>query len=289
MSSRRKAKESSSFWTMSIGGTRSKGADDAVAPELFAPTLPGVNLLPTRVRESIEIRKSRTVLLALIAILAAASYGLWWMQSGTIERAQEQLAVAQKLNAELTDQVAALAPAKQFYAEVSALEALVSTTLADQPLSREVLSRLDAAVQETGGRPPISVLSAAVTYSGIPDPGAALSACPNPDPFNAEITIGCLTFSASADSRTQVSELLRILEADPLFVGPYVTTTTATGADEQGQGSVTFTGSAGISVEGLQTPLTDEQIEAIVNPPVDETAPGADDAEVGAADEEAAS
>lgn len=263
-----KAKQS--FWTMSIGGSGKSGADDHVEHEEFAPHLPGVNLLPARVRESIAIGKSRTLLLLAIVLLAAATMGLWWMQTGTVQQAEAALARSQKLHAELVDQTAALAPAKQFYSEVSTLEDLISMTLADQPQAREVLDRLNAAVAATGGKPPIGILSAAVTYTGVPQPGEPLSSCPNPDPFNEEITVGCLTFSASASTRAQVSDLLRSLEADPLFVGPYVTSTTATGADEGGAGSVTFSGSSGISVEGLATPPTPEQIDALLNPPAAE-------------------
>lgn len=272
-------KEGSSFWTMSIGGSRKRPvADDQVEHEEFIPRLPGVNLLPQRVRDSIAIGRSRTVLLLLIVVLGAATLGLWWMQSGTIEEAEAELARTQELRTELVDQVAALAPAKQFYSEVTALEELVSTTLADQPRAREVLDRLRAAVETTGGRPPVSILSVAVTYTGVPAAGGPLSTCPNPDPFSERITIGCVSFSATANSRTQVSELLRTLEADPLFVGPYVTSTTAAGAEDEGAGSVTFTGSAGISTDGLENPLTDEEIEAIVNPVTPQESTGTDEA-----------
>ncbi len=287
MSSRRgeRPTDSPGFWTLKIGRGSKSASDDTVEQEVFERQLPGVNLLPARVRESIAISKSRTVLLLLIVLLAAAVYGLWWMQASAIDDAEAALARSQTLNSELVEQTAALAPAKQFYSEVTTLEQLVSTTLADQPQAREVLDRLDDAIATTGGKPPVNVLSVSVTYTGIPEAGGPLSTCPNPDPFNSEITIGCLNFSASAASRAQVSTLLRTMEADPMFTGPYVTSTTTSGGAEGEETTVTFSGSAGISATGLVTPLTEEQREAIVNPPAEEDPNATEDG--GAADEEA--
>jgi len=283
-----------SFWSMSIGRSKSAGPtsveEAVVEQEAFHTHLPSVNLLPTRISESIAIAKSRTVLLLMVLLLAAGSIALWWVQGDAISQAERTLAQSQKLNDQLSADIAALAPAKNFYNEVTRLEDLVSSTLADQPQAQAVLAQLDQAVAITGGRPPVAILSAAITYSGIPDPGGELTTCPNPDPFNTEITIGCLTFSATAANRTQVSDLLRAMEADPMFIGPFVTSTTATGTDTAQAGTVTFTGSAGVSLEGLQTPVAPELLEVILNPPSADDAEGADpdgaDTEGAAADVE---
>ncbi len=37
--------------------------------------------------------------------------------------------------------------------------------------------------------------------------------------------MGCVNFSATATDRGQVSELLRVLENDPLFIGPFTSET----------------------------------------------------------------
>ncbi len=266
---------------MSIGGSKSDGStsgDEVVEQEAVTTHLPSVNLLPVRIRESIAIARSRTVLLLMVVLLAAGSTALWWVQGDAISQAEDALSSSQELNDQLSADIATLAPAKNFYNEVTRLEDLVSSTLADQPQAQAVLARLDQAVALTGGQPPVAILSAAIAYSGIPDPGGELTTCPNPDPFNTEITIGCLTFSATAANRSQVSDLLRAMEADPMFVGPFVTSTTATGTDTAQAGTVTFTGSAGVSLEGLQSPPSPELLEAILNPP------SADDAEGEGAD-----
>ena len=161
----------------------------------------------------------------------------------------------------------ALAPITVLATALESQKALVDATLAGQPQSAVVIDRLEAAgraASEAGG---IGFSNVAVTYQGIPAAGGPLNSCPNPDPFGTEATIGCLTFNATATNRQEVSRLLEVLEADTLFVGPYVTSTALTAAAEGGTSGVAFSGTAGISLEGLETALTPEQIEAIVNPP----------------------
>ena len=91
--------------------------------------------------------------------------------------------------------------------------------------------------------------------------------CPNPDPFGAQLTVGCVAFTAIANNRDQVSAFLLALDGDSLFVGPFVNTTTVIEDTTTKQQRVTFTGTAGVSPEGLQVPLTEEQIQAIIAPP----------------------
>jgi len=267
---------STPWWKREIG-RKATPADDAVEHAPFVPTLPGVSLLPRAITESIAIRHGARVLALLLVILVALGAVVWWLQGQAIAQAQADLTRAQEANAQLSTEVAALAPAKQLYSEITTLEELVSSTLADQPRAREVLTRLDDAVRAAAGpQGSVDILSAAITYTGLPTPGEALTACPNPDPFSSEITIGCLSFTATAQSRSQVSELLRSLEADPLFVGPYVTSTTSAAPGAEDAGAVSFTGSAGIDVTALAVPATAEQIEAIENPPQPSATPGAE-------------
>jgi hypothetical protein len=84
----------------------------------------------------------------------------------------------------------------------------------------------------------------------------------------SQLTIGCLSFGATAQNREQVAALLLTLEADPFFVGPFVGSSTLI-TDPNGRDSVvvTFAGSTGLSNEALVTPLTPEEIAAITAPP----------------------
>ncbi len=231
----------------------------------FRPTLPEVNVLPASVRVSIRVRKLVRLFVLLALLLVVASGGVWYLQSDRIARAENAVETATEQNVQLQDDLAALAPIRELYGEITRLQELVATTLAAQPRAAAVITEVIAAGEESAGKD-ISFSSIDVVYKGIPVPGADLNVCPNPDPFTEEITIGCVTFSATVASREQVSNLLRALGEDSLFVGPYVTTSNVSSVEGQGD-VVAFTGSAGISAEGLVTPLTDEEIDAIVNPP----------------------
>jgi hypothetical protein len=278
---RRRARkvEKKSVWQMELGSKKStaqKGTDtqeDRVERPPFEPTLPLVNLLPKAIRESMAIARIRKVLLLFGALILIAAGGLWYLQGSQISQAESTLAAAQADNQQLQADLEALAPVKQMYEQITRLQELVTSTLAAQPQAALVIERLSAAGEAAGGKD-VNFTNAAVTYTGIPAAGGELNPCPNPNPFDVEIAVGCITFSASAANRQQVSELLRLLEADPLFVGPYVTNSTVTDI-EGAADSVAFSGSAGVSLTALETELTPEQEQAILTPPAPEPAPTA--------------
>jgi hypothetical protein len=259
------------FWQMELG--RKKGvdlADDEVEHPPFVATLPRVNLLPESVRQSLAMRRVRRVLAAVIVLLVLVGGGVWYLQGTRIADAEQRLADARATGAQLQTQVAALAPITVLTTALADQKALVDATLAGQPQSAVVIERVEAARRAASDGGGIGFSNIAVTYQGVPAAGGPLNSCPNPDPFGTEATIGCLTFDATAGNRQEVSRLLEVLEADSLFVGPYVTSTALSQADEAGTPGVTFSGTAGVSLEGLDTLLTPEQIEAIVNPPLPE-------------------
>ena len=265
----------SSFWKMELGKKGAGSADDDVEHPPFVPTLPRVDLLPASVRQSFALRRVRRWLLLVVVLLVAAVVGVWYLQAARIADAEAALAQAQSEGAELQGQMDALGPVKAFYTELEGQQALVTSTLASQPLTALVIQRLTESGQQAG-EAPVTFSTMEVFYLGIPAPRSPLNGCPNPDPFGTEITIGCVTFNAQAESRADVSRLLEAMEADPLFVGPYVTSTSLTAGDTGTGSQVTFTGTTGVSPEALETPLTPEQVEAIVNPPA-ATAPAEGD------------
>lgn len=252
--------------------------DSAPVRTPFTPALPSVNVLPESVRAAIAVRRlvRRFALGGLLII--AISAGVWYLQSDQILQAERSVADATATNTKVRDDLAALTPVRTMYEQITRLQGVVTGTLAAQPQAQFVIEQILAAGTEAGGRD-ADFASIDVVYNGIPMPGDALNPCPNPDPFGTEIAIGCVTFNASMASREQVADLLRALESNPLFVGPYVTTSTVSSIEGE-EDSVRFTGSAGISTEGLTTPLTEEEIAAIIAPPPEEGAePAADAAE----------
>jgi len=253
----------------------STGVDVLTRPP-FVATLPQVDLLPASVRDAMRRARVRRYFVLLALLILVVSAGVWFLQSDRIAIAERAVADATATNESVRRDLEALAPVRQMDEQISQLTDVVTQTLAAQPRAAAVVERILQAGRAAGGRS-VAFSTIDVVYGGIPQPGSTLNDCPNPDPFNATITIGCATFSASMESRDDVATLLRLLEADPLFVGPYVTTSTATTIEGEGD-VVSFTGSAGVSTEGLETPLTQEQIDAILAPPEPATETPAPDA-----------
>ena len=261
-----KPKEKKSFWQLEIG-KKASSDDEAIDHPPFVPTLPRVDLLPAKVRESIGLRKVRRAVIAAIVLLAACAGGLWYLQGSQIDDANAALAEAQSESVVLEAKVTALAPVKEMFLQITSQKDLVKTTMASQPQAAAVFSHLLAAARVPGGASPIEFSAISIAYQGIPAEGDPLNECANPDPFGTDIAVGCMTFEATAGSREQVSELLRVLARDPVFIGPYVDTTTISTDAVGNDGTVTFSGTSGVSLDALQIPLTDEQVEAIRNPP----------------------
>lgn len=263
--------EQGSFWRADLssltGRRASTSKDEPVERPAFTPTLPQVNLLPRSVRDAVLTAKIRRAFVALLALVLVASAALWYLQSDRIHAAENAVDAATSTNERVRADLEAMAPVRQMYEQITRLQGVVTDTLASQPRAAVIVSELLAAGEQAAGRN-VTFTSIDVVYSGTPGTGDQLNPCPNPDPFTTEITIGCLTFSASVATREQVADLLRALEENPLFVGPYVTTSTVS-AVEGDADTVTFTGSAGISTAGLVTPLSDEEIAAIVTPPAE--------------------
>lgn len=257
--------------TATAEGTRPTAREDDVEHPPFVHTLPRVNLLPAAVSESFTLRRIHRVFIAIGVVLALAVGAIWYLQSNQIAGAQARLDEAQAANASVTARVDALAPIKQMYDQITNEQKLVSTTLAAEPQAALVIARMVDTGRALGGASPAEFTSIAIEYRGIPVAGDEINPCPNPDPFAADITIGCVTFSGTAATRDQVSAMLNAMAADPLFVGPYVNSSTVTEATDDSAGGVTFTGSAGLSLAALKTALTDEQIAAILAPPAPAT------------------
>ncbi|MDD2857401.1 MAG: hypothetical protein PHU75_01880 [Candidatus Nanopelagicales bacterium] len=254
------------------------GIDDDVEREEFVPTLPQVDLLPQQVRESMAIARIRRIA-ALAAVLLLVIAGmLWFVQEPAIQSSEQSLATAQAINAKEQLQVQALSPIAQMVAQIKGQEQLVTSTLTTQPRASTLYGHLLLAARSTGA-PTMRFSTLSATYLGAPAAGGSVTACPNPDPFAEQVAIGCITFSATAGARDQVSRLLVALSRDPLFVGPYVNSSMLAAQGAGGApASVSFTGTVGITPAGLATKLTDQQVRTLLAPatptPAPTTAPG---------------
>ncbi|NDH98166.1 MAG: hypothetical protein EBZ17_12075, partial [Actinobacteria bacterium] len=204
--------------------------------------LPQVNLLPDEISDAIKARKIVKAAIFVLVLVLGGLAGLWWMQGSAISQAQTTLATAQATQQDLNAKITALQPVTDLYNELTLLQDAVTTSLADQPQASLAFLRLESAAASVPGAP-IEITQVSTSYQGIPEPGGSLNSCPNPNPFGAEITVGCVNFSATATDRGQVSELLRVLENDPLFIGPFITSTSVSSSTEPGQPTeVSFSG-----------------------------------------------
>lgn len=269
---RRTATAKVPFWKRDLSslGKRTVDPDAEIDHPPFVPTLPSADLLPTVVHERMTVRRIRQWFVAGVVLLLLIAGTTWYLQAGQIDLARARLDAEQQQNADINAQVRSLDPVEALTRQIEAQRTVVTNALAAQPVAREVIEAMDAVVAQSGVA---ELTTLTVTYTGIPQPGGQLNPCPNPDPFSEQIAIGCVAFTGTADSREQVSRLLRLMEDETLFVGPYVTDTASAVTDQPGAGRITFTGTAGLSPDGLAVPLTPEQIEAIVNPPQPDASP----------------
>lgn len=243
---------------------KDRGEEPAAAD--FAPTLPQVNLLPHRVRESIRMGRVGHRAAWGVGVVAVLTAGLWLAQANAIQQAEQTLSDLQNTNLRLSNRASALAPIEQMATQLQRQQELVTTAVADQPKAAEVLRHLDQAAL-AGGPRGIEFSTVQITYHGIPKVGEVVNPCPNPDPFGAQVTVGCIAYSATARNRDQVTAFLRATEADPWFVGSYVGTSAVGTQTDTGTATVTFSGTAGLSHQALVTPLTEEQLEILERPP----------------------
>lgn len=270
--SRTESQEKVPFWKQDLGtllGRRTKTGETSTNPSFTQPSLPLADLIPSSVREVLAARRARTVSLLLSVIVLALAVGVWAWWTAALEDKKRELASAQATNSSLQQEVNTLTPVETLVRQVEAQTGLLQGARASQPESVTIVDRLRTTAAASG---PVSLDSLSITFHPIPAPGTALNPCPDPDPFAEEISIGCVTFSASTNSRASISRFLQALEMDPLFIGPFVNTSSiAAQIDTPGSGKVTFSGSVGVSTEGLLTRLTAEEIDAIVNPPQEST------------------
>ena len=253
-----------------IAGLRERraGKEELAAPQRASlePRLPAVNLLPASVHDSIVAARTRRIAISLGAIVVAGTAGLWLMQAESVTNAETAVASEQAHAAELKDKVERLQPIQVLHDQISQQEEFVSTALASSVQASVVLDRVLAIAQ-----PGSTMTAVAIDFQGVPQPEPGrdlrtqLNACPTSDPFANAITVGCATFTGKTKSRAEVVNVLNRAESDPWLIGPFLSSTTSA------TDGVTFSGTSGIGIDALMTPLTAEQIDQLLNPPQPET------------------
>lgn len=225
--------------------------------------VPSVNLLSPWVFEAMDTRRLHQRFAAAAGVLVLLIGAGWAVQHLRTGQAQQVLAVEQAETTRLTSQTQELAPVRAYVATVDQQKLTVQQSMQSELYVSRVLAGLeDAAPQgaevETLAitlAPPVvppaattEVAEGTEATEDAPAPPAApvISPCPGPDPFNTRVVVGCITLSGSADSRATVGGLVVNLGDDPLFVEPFISTTTTADGDR-----VMFTGSVGLSTKSF--------------------------------------
>lgn len=211
----------------------------------------GVNLLSPWVFEQLRVHALRKRFGYALAALVVLVGCVWTGQQLTLRGARADLDGEAAVGGSLQSRIADYAPVQTYVAEVQARAVLVRGTMFTELAYSTVLGALDLA-RPLGTEYDTVALTLPVPTEPAKAPDASgpsrgiVTACPGPDPFNTMVVVGCVQVSGTAPSREAVSDLVRRLGDNKLFVEPFVSTTT-TGADEP----VTFTGSVGLSPLGF--------------------------------------
>lgn len=207
-----------------------------------------VNLLSPWVLEQLRVRAVRKRLAYGLAALVVLVGCAWTAEQLSLRAARADLAGEVAVGEGLQSRIADFAPVQTYVAEVEARSTMVRTTMQTELSYSTVLAALDQARPEGTTYDNVALTLPAPTEAGeAAGPSRGIAApCPGPDPFDTRVVVACVRISGTAPSRAAVSELVRLLGDDRLFVEPFVDTTT-TRADEP----VTFAGSVGLSPRGF--------------------------------------
>lgn len=219
--------------------------------------VPTVNLLSPWAFEAIATRRLRQRFVAAAVVLVLLLGAGWMVQRLRVGQAEEALTAGRAETARLAAQTKELAPVRTYVATVDQQTVTVQEAMKNEVRLSRVLAGLGRAtptgakvgsvtvtVSPPSGGPGTTAAAAPVTPTAAGD--GEPSTCPGPDPFNTRVVVGCVTLSGSARSRASVGALVVSLGRDPLFVEPFISTTTTAEGDE-----VTFTGSVGLSTKAF--------------------------------------
>lgn len=219
----------------------------------FVAALPMVNLLSSEVQEVVEHQRLKRLFLILGGGVLVAIVAVWLLQAGMIAVAKGKLEDEQAKSTELNAKQAALAPVQMFYGQVEANRSTIQTTMANEVLTSQVLSRLDSVTPAgiTINTIGVTLESAAASGEAVAvDPTATTGTCPSQDPYSpAAASAGCVTVDGSATSREVLGTWLDNIEADDEFTVAFIPTTTS----DAETGGVTFSATIGLDAEAAYT------------------------------------
>lgn len=207
----------------------------------FRPRSPQVDLFPPNVRLVFEVRVIKRLIAAAAVLLAIGAGFVWWTETANIRAAQAVVDTSNQARDAAQAQVRMLLPVESLYTEITKMNDAVNSVLAGDVNSTLVLREFT----QLANAHHIQMRSAAFKYTGRVEQSLAgqssLSGCPLVDPFTPIEAVGCVSFTAFAGSRADVSTFIAAANASGVFTNVYLSGTTA-----DAEGKVSFSGSMSI-------------------------------------------
>ncbi len=216
-----------------------------------ATTPAAVNLLSPWVLDELRVVGLRKRFIAGGIALVLALALIWTGLTLRLHQSEDEVSGEEQVANALSRQISDLSDVRGYIDTVNNRAITAAAMVDAQAQMARAMETLAAALPRRARFDTLTLVLA------TEEPAAAENAtteapCPGPDPFGATTVIGCVQLSGTADSRADVSKFVQDLAASPLFVEPFVETTTK-GAER----GVTFTGSVGLTPQARHGGVTD--------------------------------
>jgi hypothetical protein len=250
------------------------------SPQGYRQGAPLINLLPREIGERQLVRRQRTAIGAVFALLLAL-LGCWYLlESSQLADARREADGEQAVAAGLRADKAKLQPYADLSAEIAATEQLrtrvYATEIRYSSVMRDVsaimpdnvwLTKMTAAATGTTG-----ATAAAGTTGSVPSSGAATATSgTTPGSPGADSPIATITFTGAGLGHVDVGQLLRALARGPknggrpVYLNPYFTSSQKA-AEAGGEATVTFSASVDLSKAAYSGRFQPTGQQGTVNP-----------------------
>lgn len=254
------------------------------SPQGYRQGAPLINLLPREIGERRLVRRQRTTIGAVFALLLAL-LGCWYLlESSQLADARREADGEQAVAAGLRADKAKLQPYADLSAEIAATEQLrtrvYATEIRFSSVMRDVsaivpdnvwLTKMTAAATGTTGGP-TGATAAAGTTGSVPSSGAATATSgTTPGSPGADSPIATITFTGAGLGHVDVGQLLRALARGPknggrpVYLNPYFTSSQKA-AEAGGEATVTFSASVDLSKAAYSGRFQPTGQQGTVNP-----------------------
>jgi Tfp pilus assembly protein PilN len=222
--------------------------DSAATQLLGSHPLPRVNLLPPEIAEAATLRRLQAALAGGVLAAAGLVVALTLAASASADAARDDLAATQAEQNRLSGEIAQLEPVRATSLQVDAAEARLSQASVNEIEWSQYLSDLSVTLPGNVWLEQMSVAPPAAVAAAQPPPDPATAAAqPAPDPATADY--GTVTFTGRGSSHADVAEWLEMLEAQPGYRDPYLSTSTVD--DALASETVVFTSTVTVGPEAL--------------------------------------